>query len=130
MVSRDTSVHIVAVLTGVSVLLLSEMVLHPGGTSTVVSGAIALLFYALVLGGSHLYLALRGEGGMVPVDARWRYVALIAVMLSGAAVALYGNDVTVASVELRTIGAGVGGLAVVTYFVSEILDGYRATRPE
>lgn len=78
MVSRDTTVHVIAVTLVLIILAVttnSDLVTGP--TST----AVSLLCYGLVLGGAHLYLALRGEDGIVPVESRRRYLAMLTVLL-------------------------------------------------
>jgi len=75
-----------------------------------------------VFGGAHLYYAVRGEDGTVPVTARWRYVGLLAVLLAvGALVAVGGA---------RTLGTVVAVLALATYVLTESVAGYRASRDQ
>ena len=129
MVSRDTTVHIAAVMMGVVVLFLSERyTIGPETGSAPIAGF--LLFYGLVLGGAHFYLAVRGEGGMIPVAARWRYVAMLAVLLGTGAMIFYGGDRTVATVSLSTIGLVVIILTLVIYFFTESIAGYESARSE
>ncbi|WP_436344828.1 hypothetical protein [Natronorubrum sp. FCH18a] len=129
MVSRDTSVHVGAVLLGIAVLVMVEYVgIGPAEGPTPVS--VFLLFYGLVLGGAHFYLAVRGEDGLVPVDARWRYVAMLAVLLVAGAVVFYGGERTVATVELEMVGLAAIVLTLLAYFVSESVAGYRASRSQ
>lgn len=127
MVSRDTTVHVAALLVGVGALLVAEYAEVGFGTGPE-SIAVLLVFYAISLGGAHLYLAVRGEDGLIPVESRWRYVATLAVLLATAAVIAIAGDRTVGPVAVRTIGLGVIGLAASGYLLTESLDGYRATR--
>jgi len=129
MVSRDTSVHIVAVVLGlVALFLIDHYTIGPENGTTPIAGF--LLFYGSVFGGAHLYLALRGEDGMVPVSARWRFIALLAVLLGAGAVVFYAGERTIASVSLSTIGLGVILGSVVSYVLLESLAGYRSTHSE
>ncbi|WP_128476583.1 hypothetical protein [Halorussus pelagicus] len=126
MLSRDTTVHIATVALAYVLLVLVNS-LSGGSDGTAVEVLAYLLLNGLVLGGAHLYLAVRGEDGLVPTAARWRYVAAIAVLLSVGATTLYAGDYVVASVELRTVASALTVLAVVGYFVAEGVAGYRAT---
>jgi len=129
MVSRDTSVHVGAVLVALALLGAVE-VAGLGSTSGPASLGIALAVYGLVLGGSHLYLAVRGEDGLVPVSARWRYLAALVVFALALAIIGYGGGRTLGPVSLETVGTVVAALAVVGYLAVESVSGYRATRPE
>lgn len=127
MVSRDTTVHIAAVLLGfVALSLVDNYSIGPETGATPIVGFV--LFYGLVLGGAHLYLAVRGEGGMIPVEARWRYVTMLAVLLGASLVIFYGGERTIASISLGTIGLVVISLTVVSYLVTESIAGYRSSR--
>lgn len=129
MVSRDTVVHLAAVALALLVLLVAsyfELDVAEGPIAI----AVILLFYGLTFGGAHLYLAVRGEDGIVPAAARWRYVAMLAVLLGAGAASLYGGGQTVATVELGTIALAVGLVTVAVYLVTESLAGYRESRPE
>lgn len=127
MVSRDTTVHIAAVLLGfVAVLLVDNYSIGPETDATPIVGFV--LFYGLVFGGAHLYLAIRGEDGMIPVEARWRYVTMLAVLLGAGAVVFYSGERTIASVSLGTIGFVVILLTVVSYLVTESIAGYQSSR--
>ncbi|ELY89451.1 hypothetical protein [Natrialba taiwanensis] len=130
MLSRDTTVHIGAVLSGLFVLVLADY-LAIGLETGPGSVAVFLLFYGLVLGGAHLVLAIRGEDGLIPVEARWRYVAMLVVVLGAGAAIQYAGSSSIGStdLELRTVGLAVIALAVVAYLVNESVAGYRASRP-
>lgn len=129
-VSRETAVHASAVLLGIMLLLAAESLFDIGAASPVLSGVVIVLFYGLVLGGAHLYFALRGEDGVVPLEARWRYLVLLAIVFTSGAVAAYGQDTTVGPVELRDFGVGVALLALLVYAVAEFASGYRTSKPE
>lgn len=127
MLSRDTRVHLVVLAVAVAGFVAAQLIW--GGIGTGTPGLLALaVFYGVAFGGAHLYLAVRGEDGLVPPDARWRYVGFLAALLVvGVAVALVGGDRTVGSVRLRALGWGLIGLLVAAYLVVEGRDGYRTT---
>lgn len=129
MVSRETIVHVCAVLLAVLLLVGLEYagILPETGPAPV---WVALLFYGLVFGGAHLYLALRGEGGIVPVEARWRYLAMLVVLLGAGAVIFSAGDRSVAGVDLESVGIAVVVLTLAVYVVAESVAGYRAIRSE
>ena len=124
MVSRDTTVHAAAVALAVVVLALVTQLGIDSGPPAI---AATLLAYALVLGGAHFYLALRGEDGIVPVESRWRYLAMLAVLFAGVTLAALGGERTLGSLALDTLGAAVTVGALLVYFVAEGIAGYRAT---
>ena len=71
MPSHDTITHVVAIVLAFGLLFVATPL--DIGTSSVTEPASIVLFvvfYGLIFGGSHLYLALRGEDGMVPVESR------------------------------------------------------------
>jgi hypothetical protein len=129
MVSRDTVVHAGAIALALSISVLIQA-FEVGTDSGGVSVLAFLLVYGLVFGGAHFYLALRGEDGMVPVGARWRYVGTLAVLLGAGAVSLAVGTRTVAGVELNTVALIVAGLALLIYFLTENLSAYREIRAE
>jgi len=126
MLSKDTTVQLGAVLVAVALMVVATRVGFMDG-SPLVRGSFALLFYGLVFGGAHLYLAVRGEDGMVPVEARWRYVGMVAVLLGAGALLLVGGDRTVGPVAVQAVGTAVVVLTLLAYFVLEAIAGYRAT---
>ena len=129
MVSRDTAIHIVAVVLGiVALFLIDRYTIGPETGSTPVAGF--FLFYGLVLGGAHFYLAVRGEDGMIPVEARWRYIAMLTVLFGTGAVIFYGGDRTIGTVSLSSIGLVVILLTIVIYGLTESIAGYRSSRSE
>ena len=126
MISRETAVHLVAV----GLAFGSLLAVDAATDGPVPSVPAFLLFYGVVLGGAHFYLAVRGEDGMVPVASRWRYVTLLAVLFTTGAVITYWGDRTVAAIEIESIGTAIIGLALVAYLLTESIDGYRASRTE
>ena len=128
MVSRDTAVHVVVVLLAFVLLVIAETAGLP-----IEDGSSAAIFfvvlYGLILGGAHLFLALRGEDGMIPVDARWRYVTALAIVLVGGALAFYGTG-EIGPLEVDTLGYVLVAVTVAVYVVVEGMAGYRETRPD
>lgn len=129
MVSRDTVAHVGAVLLALVVLLVAVF-FDVGQGSTTGTAALFVLVYGLVLGGGHLYLAVRGEDGMVPVEARWRYVAMLAVLIGAGAVATFGGDRSIATIEVRSIAYAAIVATTAGYVLIESVAGYRASRSE
>ncbi|OIB59063.1 hypothetical protein [Natrialba sp. SSL1] len=127
MVSRDTLVHIVSVTIGLLVLALVEYT-GIGPETGPAPVAVFLLFYGLVLGGAHFYLALRGEDGLIPVEARWRYVATLVVLLAAGAAIFYGGGRAIATIPLESLGYIVLVVTLAAYLVTESVSGYRASR--
>ena len=126
MVSRELFAQLGAASVAVIVLLVAAY-FDIGVETGPAAIAVGLLFNGILFGGAHLYLALRGDDGMVPVAARWRYVAMLCGLLGGGAL-VYGGDRTIATVTLRTIGFAVMALAVGSYLVTETVASYRDTR--
>lgn len=88
-----------------------------------------ILFDATIVGGAHLYLALRNEGEGFPVRARWRTVALVSTLAGVAFLANALSRTTTLSGRWITYGAvALGLLAVAVYWYLEARDGYRSSR--
>ena len=120
MVSRDTKVH----LATIAVLLGAEYagLLPDAGPGL---GILVVVSYGAIFGGSHLYLALRGDEGMVSVRSRWRYVATLAAVLSAGIVYVVAGGVTVGPATVGTVALVVAGIAAATYLVVESIDAVR-----
>ncbi|MFP8957459.1 hypothetical protein ACLI4Y_12070 [Natrialbaceae archaeon A-CW3] len=129
MVSRDTVVHVVVASLAIVLLVLAD-VAGLGITEGATAGVVFIAFYGMILGGAHLVLALLGEDGMIPVEARWRYVTALAVVLVGAGLVAYGGTSSIGPLEFRTLGYALVGITAVVYVVVEGLAGYRDTRPQ
>ena len=126
MVSRDTQVHLATVAATLVVLLGAQYVgLLPDGGPAL--GVLVLVSYGAIFGGSHLYLALRGDEGMVSVRSRWRYLATLAVVLSAGTVYVVAGGVTVGPVSVGTIALVAAGIAAAAYVVTESIDAYRSS---
>ena len=126
MVSRETIVQVVVVIVAIALLVVAESV--GVATDGVQSTALFVVFYGLVLGGAHLYLAARGEDGIVPVESRWRYLTALAVVLVVTVGITYGGDRTVAGVALESVGLAVVVVTVLAYLLAESVAGYRSSR--
>lgn len=127
MLSRDTTVHLLALLLALTVVLLAAALgVGTEGTEAVL---LAVVFYGLALGGAHLYLAVRDEEGLVPVASRWRYVGVLTVVLGAWAIATLAGDVTVGFVELSTLLLVLVAVTIGIYVLLESVAGYRASRP-
>jgi hypothetical protein len=126
-ISSGTKVHTAIVLVAVALVALAG---YAGvlPDSTPAAGGIALLFWGVVLGGSHLYLAVRGGDGSVPVRSRWRYLGALAALLGLTAVGILGAGRTVGPVRVDTVTAVLGVLVAVAYLVVASLEGYRSSR--
>ncbi|MFP8889826.1 hypothetical protein ACLI4U_08635 [Natrialbaceae archaeon A-CW2] len=129
MLSRETAVHAVIV----AVTIVSFVLLDRAGVAVFdgPSAAVAFVaFYAILLGGAHLVFALQGVDGMIPVDARWRYLAALVVVLGGSALVFYGEGLAVGPLELSTLGYAIVAVTVIGYVVIEGVAGYRATQTQ
>jgi hypothetical protein len=130
MFSRETNAQMAAVLVGFLLLITVQMVLNIS-TNSIMSVGVAALFYAIVFGGAHLYLALvEKDDADLPVTARWRTVLLVVGL---ATLALVGHGL-VALTELSEqviIGtaSGIAVLCILVYWYLEARDGYREVRP-
>lgn len=129
MVSRDATLQIGALAVGFSLLVLWSLT-NDGAAGESGFGAVALLFGLgwtfVVLAGAHLYLAARGAGGTIPVEARWRFVGLVALVLvlSALAVGLTAVEPVLGVRPELPVYATIAGL-VVGYFLFEAREGYR-----
>lgn len=129
MVSRDTKVHLVAVALALGTYILVASFL-PAALSSWEAAIGLFIFQGIGFGGAHLYLAIRGEGGMVPPDARWRYVAVLTLVMVAVGVSIYAGDRTVADVDLVWFSRSFILVVVVVYLVVEAIESYRDARPE
>ncbi len=127
MLSRDTRVHIVAVLVGLGVFALVDLI-GVGEISRRGALGLALVGYAILFGGAHFYLALRNEDGLVPVEARVRYLVMLTILFltAGVVIALPGRDIV--GVELSAVGVIVAVATIVGYVILETRSGYRTSQ--
>ncbi|WP_257297490.1 hypothetical protein [Haloarchaeobius sp. FL176] len=123
--SRDTVVHISIVAPAWFLLTY----ISASVSNSAVSTAVSVGFVAIVFGGSHLYLWIRGEDGEVPVDSRARWVltlyAIVALFFS--ANYLGGPIRTVLGVDPADLAFATGVALLVGYFVVEGRAAYRDT---
>lgn len=85
-----------------------------------------LAYHFVIFAGVHLYLAARGESGDVPLDARWRFISVILVVLALVSLGVVTADLgPVAGVDPTAVLGGLAALAFVAYFVYEAREGYR-----
>ncbi|WP_135302603.1 hypothetical protein [Haloarcula amylovorans] len=126
MVSRDTVVQVGAVLVAMALAALSAQFGDLDATPALLLAALA---YLVIFAGSHVYLALRGDGESVPVSARWRFVGLVLGAVVAFVVAVRYGGVEVAGTTIGTLLAATVGVAGLGYVSYEIRDGYKATRP-
>jgi len=121
MLSRDTTVHLTVV--ALAMLGLTVALWLPADPAVMV---VAVAGYnGAVLAGAHLYLAWRGEDGIVPVASRWRFVAAVAAVLSLAALAFATDPVSLGPVSSDAVLHGAAAAVALAYLVVEARDGYR-----
>jgi phosphatidylglycerophosphate synthase len=129
MVSTETKVHLGAASLAIAVVAVADvmgLLSEPG----LASGVTVLIAYGLLFGGAHLYLAVRGDGGMVPVEARWRYLVMLGILLGTGGLLLVGSNQQVGPVSVYTIGAAVVVSTIVGYFIIEGVAGYQDSQTD
>jgi uncharacterized membrane protein (UPF0182 family) len=125
MVSRETLFH--AAVAGLVLLVaLATTWVFPDTDSTL-RALVLMVLYGLVYAGGHLFLALRGRDGSVPVSARWRFVALVGFLVVLGAVAYLTDPVDVGPVTTDDLLGAAGVGAAVAYLAVEGVSGYRAS---
>jgi len=125
MLSRDTRVHLSVVGLAVAGLAVgSQLTPDPLGPLAIIG---VLLYNGLVLAGAHLYLAWRGEDGLVPVASRWRFIGAVAIVLVLGGISLLTDPVSVGPVSSDGLLAGFAVLVAVSYLLLEASAGYRAS---
>ncbi|WP_436923767.1 hypothetical protein [Halosimplex amylolyticum] len=128
MVSRDTAVHVTVVaLAFASLAALSPSVVDAESPFAVVA---FVAFNGVVLAGAHLYLAWRGEDGLVPVSARWRFVATVGAIVGLGVIAALTDPVAVGPLTTDGLLAALGGLVALGYLFVEARAGYRESTTE
>ncbi|WP_415382750.1 hypothetical protein [Halosimplex sp. TS25] len=128
MVSRDTAVHVTVVaLAFASLAALSPSVFDAESPFAVVA---LVAFNGVVLAGAHLYLAWRGEDGLVPVSARWRFVAAVGVVVVLGATAAVTEPVAVGPVTTDGLLTALAGVVAAGYLLLEARAGYRDSTGE
>lgn len=128
MVSRETTVQGGVGVGAVAMFLVVPTVLDLPFYS--LGGVLAtILLDVTIVGGAHLYLALRGDDEGFPVRARWRTVALVTEL--GAVAFLANAMFRLTMIPDRWIRIGAITIAVVSiavYWYVEARDGYRNSR--
>ena len=127
MLSRDTKVHLAALGFAFGGLVVAHIagVLPHSDAGTF--GAL-ILFYGIVFGGAHFYLAVKGEDGLIPVASRWRYITMLVIFIATGVAIFAIGEVTVLGIELATIGLILIAITMVSYILVESTAGYRATQ--
>lgn len=130
MLSRETVVQ-----AGVGIVAIGAFLFVPNRLDVPfdnLGGALAIiLFDATIIGGGHLYLALRGEDAGFPVRARWRTVALVTILAAIAFTAQISFRMTRLSDRLIIYGAvAIALCSVAVYWYLEARDGYRDSRAD
>ncbi|MCU4799552.1 hypothetical protein OB920_04090 [Halobacteria archaeon HArc-gm2] len=128
MLSRETRVHVLCVVVGVAafgVLAVTSITETPGGQVLAIG-----VFYGLSHAGAHLYFALRGEDGMIPVSSRWRFVGVVAALVVLMVVLATAREIEIAGVTVGSIAGWTYGFLVIAYFLVEGVAGYRQTIQE
>jgi len=125
MVSRDTTVQTVAVVVAMTLGGLSSQL---SGDSSGIPLLLGAASYIVVFAGSHIYLALRGNDEMVPVTARRRFVALVALAATAIVVGVTYGTATVAGARLSTLLGIAVAILFMCYWLYEARDGYVASR--
>ncbi|QLH79337.1 hypothetical protein HZS55_19460 [Halosimplex rubrum] len=126
MVSRDTTVHLTVV--ALAMVGLTAVLWLPADPAVM---AVAFAAYnGAIFAGAHLYLAWRGEDGLVPVASRWRFVAAVAAVLSLAALAFFTDPVSIGSVTSDAVLRGGAAAVALGYLVVEARDGYLESTAE
>jgi len=123
---REALTHLAVIGVAVAILAVAQAVGVLGPTTA----ALFIVFYALVLGGAQLYLAVQGADGMVPVKSRWRYVATIVLLAGAGILVFYGGGHAIGPITLRTVGVGIAIAIAVMYLLFESASGYEATQSE
>jgi len=128
MVSRDTRVH--AAVVAVSILVLLALSWAFPDTESPVLVFASLIVYGFVLAGAHLFLAWLGEGGVVPVSSRWRFVGIVAGVLLLGAISLVTDPVQMGPVSSDFVLSVVAVAGILVYWVLEASSGYAEATEE
>lgn len=82
----------------------------------------------VILAGPHLYLAVRGDGGGIPLETRWRFAIAVSIFSLVWSAGIAASPGSIGSDEAGHLFAGVAFAVLVGYFGYEALEGYRAVR--
>ena len=122
---RETALQLAFVALAV---VLSVLWLQFGAVNTFSSALYLGTFYVIVFAGTHVVLALRGDGEDVPVAARWRFVALVVALAVATSVGAAAGQTAVAGVSLSVVLGPTVAALFVAYLLYEAREGYRASR--
>jgi hypothetical protein len=134
MVSRDTLVHLVALALGTGLLAawlaITDGPMVPERDLAPLGLAVVLVWYFVVFAGAHFVLAVRGEDGVVPTAARWRFVlALGATLVLLGVAALFATLDPVFGVRPELPALATALAVFLGWFVYEARQGYRERAP-
>jgi Ca2+/H+ antiporter len=130
MLSRETVVQAGVGIVAIAAFLFVPNLLDVPFDS--LGGVLAvILFDATIIGGGHLYLALRGEDAGFPVRSRWRTVALVTTLAGIAFTAQVLYRMTgLADQSITYVAVGIAVVSVVAYWYLEARDGYRDSKAD
>jgi len=129
MALRPLKLQGVAILLGMTLFAAGFVAfdLNPDESLTLAYIVVFVASYFVIFAGAHLYMALRGESGDVPVQSHWRFVGLVALLsglgLLGWAV---GDVKPIAGVDPAFLVGMLALVILVGYATIEAIEGYRA----
>jgi hypothetical protein len=130
---RALHLQVLAVLLGLTILVGGAFAVDADlsdGLSPLALGLI-LAYHFVIFAGAHLYLAVRGESGDVPLDARWRFITAVLVVLALGSIGVLASGLEpVAGVDPSVLPGAFAAVVMVAYFLYEAREGYRAFREE
>jgi hypothetical protein len=127
MATRETWVQVGAVVVALGLWAVAASQLVGSVLADPLAVALGLATYFVVLAGSHLYLAMRGDGGSLGVAARWRFVGVTALVLALLGGALLAPE---SALPLDAVLVAVAGVVAAGWFVLEARAGYDASVDE
>lgn len=123
MLSRENQVMLAGLTLGLLVFV-GFALLTPQAPGLIWPAVFLLIFYGVAIGGPHLYLYRRSEGGEIPRSARARFLVALSVFLPLWTGSMIFQDVTVANVGLDVALVALSLVAFLVYFVNEARHGY------
>lgn len=129
MTLRSLKFQGVAILLGLAIFAAAAVAfdLDPSDGDTIISTTVFVVSYFVLVAGAHLYMAVRGESGDVPVDSHWRFVGVVALLLGLGLVGWAIRDAQpIAGVDPAFVVGMVALAVIVGYVWIEALEGYRA----
>ena len=129
MAFRSLKLQGLTILLGLSIFAVGTVAfdLDPGESDTIIYMTVFVVSYFVLVAGAHLYMAIRGESGDVPVDSHWRFVGVVALLLGLGLIGWTLKGVQpIAGVDPAFV-VGMVALAVMVGYVSfDAREGYRA----